>query len=257
MQKHRSEVLHFLPSSEDGLVNERKLSAPLMLLALARGRIDASCRPDPEYPEGVVRSVYFDSPRFDSYEEKANGDFLKAKMRIRWYGGAGEDGDAPVPVFIESKARIGAARRKFRIRASAPGAWLSSTPLSSREWLDFARAAVSRSPASDDGELPPVLANVAWTPTIRISYSRRRYVCPYTGSRVSIDWDIVADRVNSAAMPCADAFARIDSVVCEYKTADAAAEPPPWIEQLYAAGFRQAGFSKYGAAMRMLLADAR
>jgi len=42
------------------------------------------CRPDSEYPEGLVNSLYFDTPDLDQYTRSSSGEFRKDKVRIRW-----------------------------------------------------------------------------------------------------------------------------------------------------------------------------
>jgi hypothetical protein len=87
-------------------------------------------------------------------------------------------------------------------------------------------------------------------PILCISYDRRRYVCPYTGSRVALDSGIHADRANGQWIPSV-AVGRLSHTVCEFK--NQGGPPPPWVHALYCAGFRLRSYSKYGACMAQLL----
>ncbi len=242
------ERLRTAPDSEN-LVNERKFVGHRVALERAIALLDAWCVPDPEHPVGHIFSIYFDSPRLDAYDEKANGDNIKRKIRIRWYGesagraiqnSAGADSDPEVPVFIESKGRVGSARRKFRVDTRAPARWISSVDLADPSLPDFLR----REAAAADIDVP-----VGWVPSVCISYLRRRYVCPRSGCRVSIDWEIEAARANTALLPFLTTV-RLPQVVCEFKRRGG--NPPPWSANLCDEGFRLVSFSKYGTCIELI-----
>ena len=95
---------------EDNLVNERKFSGSQLAFGQARTILESYCTPDDWYAAGVVNSVYFDTPGFSSYRETLNGDNVKTKVRLRWYG-TRDKLPGEVPVFIEVKGRFGSARR--------------------------------------------------------------------------------------------------------------------------------------------------
>lgn len=229
-----------LSSQEPEYVNERKFSGPAPALSLVMAIVEAACAPDAEFPEGVVNSIYFDTPNFSSYKEKANGDNLKTKVRLRWYG-IDSSLPAAVPAFLEIKGRIGAARDKARVRLSVPRALVAETPLESPAFQDFILA-----------QLPAlqVPTPLSWRPVCRIAYSRRRYWDAPSASRVSIDWDIRADRINRTLFASA-APVRLDTMVCEFKNRFGA--PPRWAEAVRAAGLDYGSFSKYGTCMARLL----
>ena len=44
------------------------------------------CRPDPQYPESIVNSLYFDTADLEDYYRSEEGYFERSKIRIRWYG---------------------------------------------------------------------------------------------------------------------------------------------------------------------------
>ena len=65
---------------------EIKYTVPASRVPALCSLLDARCHPDPHYPRGHVRSLYFDTPDLRFLAEKSDGDFLKTKVRLRWYG---------------------------------------------------------------------------------------------------------------------------------------------------------------------------
>ena len=196
--------------------------------------------PDGEYPDGLVRSVYFDSPRLASYFEKANGDNLKRKIRIRWYDTPENLHAEEIRVFLESKGRVGSARHKERVEAMAPARFFREAPHSDPGFTGF----LYRHAGAFSDPVPP-----GWMPSAVVAYHRRRYVCPESGTRLAVDWDVSIPRANPLLLPVSSPV-RIPVCVVEYKNAGGA--PPPWAELLLHAGFRLASFSKYGEGVRRI-----
>ena len=234
-------VLDAVAAKEEGLVNEVKFVGDETLADRAVALMDSGCWPDPQYPVGRIHSIYFDGPDRKALSEKVDGDNLKRKVRIRWYERpAGAPGD-DVAVFIEIKHRVGAARRKFRHVATASERWIRGVPLGDPSLPAF----LHRHAGDLGGALP-----LDWAPSICISYERRRYLCPRTGSRIAVDRNIEANRVNESWLPSV-ARIRLDRSLCEFKNEGGA--PPPWAEALCRAGFRLRSFSKYGECMNRVL----
>lgn len=228
----------FEPDATEGpLTVERKLVGDADAADTALALLATHCRPDPEHPTGLIRSIYFDTPDLRAGDEKANGDTFKCKVRIRWYGGHHEARATHLPVFIEIKQRIGAARRKLRLAVTAPAAPLLRAPLDDPFFGAFLlRHASVAAPAL----CPHGLAMLC------IGYERRRYLCPHTGSRVAFDRHIGADRIHPLLAPALGPL-RLRQTICEYKNPDGA--PPPWLEALYRLGYRLRSFSKYGECL--------
>ena len=71
---------------------------------------------EPDLPPGdasseyTVRSVYFDTPKFDCYEEKADGLRMRNKFRVRGYGRGGTKSG----VFLEIKRKCESFIEKHR-----------------------------------------------------------------------------------------------------------------------------------------------
>jgi hypothetical protein len=226
-------------TAEAPLVRERKFVSdradPLVAVALLR----AWAAPDPQFPEGELESVYFDTPGFDAWRQKANGDAVKRKVRLRWYRGSAPSGRRAV--WLEVKDRIGSARDKIRHRAECDVDWIESAPLSDSGWAELlARLASDSGFPLGDGLLP----------TVAIRYRRSRLVCPATGSRLSVDRAISCPRANDALLPFAGPLDSPCTVV-EAKSADV--WDWPFGESLSRMGFRMESFSKYGYFLERIL----
>ena len=95
---------------------ELKFVLPDGRVDLARRWLDRICSRDPEFPAAVVWTIYYDTPRLASLGEKINSDYLKQKIRVRWYSDL--DGRAAGPAFVEAKLRVG--NRRFKVREALP-----------------------------------------------------------------------------------------------------------------------------------------
>ncbi len=230
-----------LEAQEPGLVNEVKFVGDETLADQAMTLMDACCLPDSEFPVGHIHSIYFDSPHRYFHSEKVDGDNLKLKVRIRWYGRPGPLRDGEIPTFIEAKHRLGSARRKHRIAVPAPERWINEARLD-----DPALPAFLYRHAGAFGEAIPL--NLI--PVVCISYERRRYLCPQTGSRIAVDRRIQANRINAREFPSVSRI-QVHRTVCEFKNQGKA--PPSWSQALYQAGFRLRSFSKYGECLNQVL----
>lgn len=139
------------------------------------------CRPDREYPESTVTSLYFDTIDLDQYNQSASGDFNKDKVRIRWYDEEAIAGDN-LPVFVELKTRRGFASSKQRERLILPVEDIALPQLG----RGIITAGSLKNIVSRFGYFP----EQPLRPVIRISYRRYRFSEMVTGTRVSLDYNI-------------------------------------------------------------------
>ena len=186
-----------------------------------------------------LESVYFDTPGLDAWLQKANGDAVKRKVRLRWYRGPAPSGRRAA--WLEVKDRIGSARDKVRHRAECDAAWLESAPLSDAGWPALL-AQISAEAGFPVGD--------GLFPTVAIRYRRSRFVCPATGSRLSVDREIACPRANAALLPFAGPLGSPCTVV-EAKSADV--WDWPFGADLARMGFRIESFSKYGHFLERIL----
>lgn len=157
---------------------ERKFFVPPKQVDMACGLLRQLCRPDGEYPDGLVSSLYFDTPDLEEYEKSMAGDLDKDKVRIRWYG---EDGGpkGTRTIFLELKSKQGFAVTKQRVRMEVPAERLTMSRL--------ARGIVPEAILSTTLASFGYFSSKPLCPVARISYWRHRFTEPITGERVTLD----------------------------------------------------------------------
>ena len=176
---------------EDGEF-ELKYTFPAVLQSSIEGWLAITCKKDEMYPESRVQSIYLEAADARSYLEKINSDFFKTKFRVRWY--ETKDGhpleDDQTPVFLEKKMKVGAKRLKKRWVSRTSFDELRQNGLSSTFHGNWYHEFIRQSEVSDFLQ-----------PFIQISYTRKRYVEPNSGVRLSLDCDIRVEKTNSMFLP--------------------------------------------------------
>lgn len=227
-----ADVAPALPRAQ--LERELKFALPEARAALARRMLAALCRPDPVYQAAIVSTIYYDTPDLRFLGEKLDSDFLKTKVRLRWYESiAGEPG--PGRAFLEVKTRVGGLRRKARVESQLAGTTVSRAPLNDPELirvLDLARTL--------GAELPPLLM-----PALLVRYERHRFIETISGARVSLDRRIEAPRANPRLLGRAGPV-RLGTAVLEVK--GAGEDLPRQLLPVARLGVRRTAFSKYAEA---------
>ena len=161
---------------------ELKFTLPAALVHLARRRLDNVCRRDVQFPAAVVWTIYYDTPALVSLGEKINSDYLKRKIRVRWYSDL--EGRVTGPAFVEAKLRIGTRRSKVRARLPYPAEEIATWDLQDPRLQSFPLLLREQGISGQE----------SWQPMMLIRYRRDRFVEPLTRSRVSLDADIAARR---------------------------------------------------------------
>ncbi len=220
------------PDELRSLETEGKYVAPAHQANVAARVLERICDSDPEFPSGVVSSIYYDTMNLDYLAQKRNSDYLKTKVRCRWYEQLGGTREISDRAFAELKYRVGSKRAKLRLPTRHSGSRLANTPLTDRELLDVPALLVAKG--------APIHKTVF--PLFVVRYCRRRYVEKVTGARVCLDYDITSPRSNSRMLgttfPCS-----LEETVLEIKSADETFPAP--LVALLKLGFRRASFSKY------------
>ena len=209
---------------------ELKFTVPAGRVHLARRRLESLCRRDPEFPSAIVWTIYYDTPALVSLGEKLNSDYLKRKIRVRWYSDL--DGRVTGPAFVEAKMRVGTRRSKARARLPCPAEEVASWELEDPRLLRIPLL------LKDQG----ILGQDAWQPMMLIRYRRDRFIEPLSHSRVSLDADIAAASVNTRFVSAAD-LSPIATAVLEVK--GAGDELPIVLRPLLALGMHNRSFSKF------------
>ena len=220
-----------MPSTRSGPNFEIKFTIDGRETTAVRRWLHAVCTKDPIFPSGIVNSIYYDTPALDQLREKVNSDYLKTKIRLRWY----ETGVASHSrSFLEAKFRVGPRRHKVRLATDFSGSWLALIPLSNQ--------VLRRIPLKlwSMGVTVPSLLQ----PVLRIRYSRDRFVDHISGARISLDTDITIPSVNHELMTSPNPMA-LHTAVVEVK--GLAKDLPPILKHLIVLGGRKTAFSKYRA----------
>jgi VTC domain len=215
--------------SPSGGERELKFTMPAARAQLARRRLETVCRRDPDFPSAIVWTIYYDTPAFVSLGEKVNSDYLKRKIRVRWYSDL--EGRVEGPAFVEAKLRVGTLRSKARVQLPYPAHEVA-------RWdLQDARLGRLALLLRDQG----VLGQDHWQPMLLLRYRRDRFIEPLTQSRVSLDAEIAAVRVNPRFLSGTDR-SPLATAVLEVK--GGSDELPAVLRPLLALGSRKSSFSK-------------
>jgi hypothetical protein len=193
--------------------------------------LEVVAAPERAYPPALVVTTYYDTPGFELLDEKVDSDYLKTKVRVRWYApldGSEPDGAA----FAEVKSRTGATRRKRRVRLDAPADRLAALPLERPEW-----AAAVGALRDEAAELPQDLA-----PVLQLAYARHRFIDPF-GGRISLDTGIEVRAVSHARVAAPVRPGVLRWSVFEYKGHTANLPRP--LAPVTRFGARRSAFSKY------------
>jgi hypothetical protein len=218
------------PLSLGSLEHELKYIVPATVTDAVLAWLPAVCLRDVVHRPAAVHTVYYDTPGLALLGEKMDSDYLKAKVRVRWYADLrGTPGEA---VFAELKARIGNRRVKTRVALPIDGAAAANRPLHDRAWVDWLRPL-----AESSGYLPAALA-----PVLSLRYVRHRFVDSRTSSRITVDEDIAVDRLNPQRLRGRSTGRLAVAVVeCKGRRADL----PNHLAPLLRFEARRSAFSKY------------
>ncbi len=175
---------------------ETKYSFALGHEGILRTGLEAACVEDAEHPRGRVHSIYFETPGRLHLAEKVNSDYLKTKVRLRWYTDLADSRPAgPVPAFLEVKSKQGVRRRKERVALELPPDVLRADAASMAVLED----AVHRARECGYVPLGPLF------PMIAIQYLRHRFVEPRAAARISLDSQISSTVFDHRFFPVAGA----------------------------------------------------
>jgi len=214
---------------------ERKYPVPEARASLLTAWLDARLPRDPQYPLGVVTSCYYDTAQLDSYQESADGEFRKQKIRLRWYG---DPVDPYAGVWLEIKSRDGARSDKQRFRyPSLGGANQLGLIIPEREELARRLRELTGHAVAP---LDPTLQ-----PTALIRYQRIRWHSADASVRVSLDTSVRASNPRGAPiwLPVPNGS------VLELKSSG---DLPAQVAHLGQLGLRSTAHSKYALAVEEL-----
>ena len=190
-----------------------------------------ACAPDADFPEGTVYTVYYDTPALDCLHEKLDSDYLKTKIRLRWYRVGGRFSSS---AYLEVKSRCGSRRGKARVPVPFQRDWPTAGMLD----VPSIRGALRRlRPAG-------IVVPDDYRPVLLVRYRRHRFVEPLTGSRCCLDRDICVPAAGYAHGTIPSSLP-LPTTVFEIK--GRSDRLPERLAALATLGFRRSSFSKYAA----------
>lgn len=216
---------------------ERKFYIAPQKVESAYGLLRVLCRPDRAYPAEQINSLYFDTDGFDQYERSLAGDFIKNKVRLRWYG-AGAEQNMMQTIFVELKSREGFASTKQRLEMRVPVKKLY--PAYIREGIVPKTLLCDTLARFGYFPLEPIY------PIVRISYWRYRFREILTGISLALDCRIRSTMaVNNAGN--GERELELSGAVLEIK--GKSMEIPVSLRQLKLLEIDWSRFSKYSACI--------
>lgn len=196
------------------------------------------CQLDPEFSHNIVASIYYDTKDWRFLHEKINSDYLKTKLRVRWYRDPAEH-SGPGAAFIELKSKVGAPRTKFRMKVPYSAQWFAELPLENQQLLEIPQLLKSQGIFLEHQVFPAFI----------VQYERYRFIEDISGARVCVDCNISAPKVNSYMLPESNPLP-LQTAVLEIKGHLECL--PNVLSQLTAFGCRKSSFSKYLACYQKI-----
>ena len=201
--------------------------------------LEGLCPKDTQYPQARVHSVYFDTRDWKLLSNKLESDFIKLKVRLRWYSDPIHHVCDP-SVFLEIKRRVGSQREKRRLLFPVSGTEISERGC----YMEVVRLV---------HELLPELGMTVPAglfPAFEVRYHRSRFVDFTTQSRLSIDSQITVPTVfptrgSSNYQP------NLENVILELK--GPVANLPRHLSKIETVGLRKSSFSKFATCANNIL----
>ncbi len=209
---------------------------------------------DPHSDKGGyhVNSIYLDTPDLYCYYSKIDGEKLRYKFRVRWYGEILEESSLDKnTLFVEIKNRNN--DEIFKNRVKLPGKHLISIAENGYPLKNLCELV-------KDKELyqANIIQNIAnsnnWLPMCVTSYYRRAYLWPYDMDvRVTIDNNLRAQSVRNILQVCKEnGFQVLPPDLCVLEIKFNWAMPLWLLETCVETGLEMRRYSKYASCMEKL-----
>jgi hypothetical protein len=216
---------------------ERKFFVPPVKISFARSMLFHACLRDSKYPQGVINSLYFDTPDLDHFQKSDDGNYEREKIRIRWYDSPDKREDM-VPIYLELKSKRGFASKKQRRKMHAPAKQLKR--------IRADNTIISRNIISKTLSEFGYFSEKYLLPVILISYERFRFTEILTGTRVSFDWRI-SSSLTAPSLGHSQASLMLEGGIIEIKGPSMAI--PESLRSLSILGIDWTRFSKYAGCL--------
>ena len=230
---------------------EAKYLLPLEGVAELRTFLEQTTVRDPNIPAQAtgyrVSSIYFDTPGLDEYAAKMDGQALRRKVRLRWYGGIARQ------LLLEGKFRDHDGSQKVKLnRCLGHGQDRFRAAELSLFFADEAKGSLLEEPLRAIGQR-------LLRPIVGINYWRDAFSDPhYDYLRVTIDSQVRARPVDEIELAWGEPWLYcVDPALCivEIKTQ---APVPAWTRWMIRRfGMTRTALSKYCHGVEKFLAHGR
>lgn len=187
-----------------------------------------------------ILSLYYDTLSFDCYRQVRNGDYLKNKLRLRWYQPTYESENEVVHCYLEIKRKCGTIRTKQRTRVQLQARCLLGELFNEPDIASLAM----RFPELQSG------ARGILVPILVVEYQRHRFIDPKSGCRVSLDTGIACRRANPAVVPITTPL----DLGCGVLEVKGKRDSLPALLHPLSGHLRKQSFSKYAKCFEYLIA---
>jgi hypothetical protein len=212
---------------------ERKFFVPPAKIPFARSLLSHICSRDSKYPQGIINSLYFDTPDLDHFQKSDDGNYEREKIRIRWYDSP-DNWEIMVPVYLELKAKRGFASKKRRRKILVPAERL----IRIRANDTILNGNIISGTLSEFG----YFSEKHLLPVILITYERFRFTEILTGTRLSFDWRI-SSSLTAPSLGHSRASLMLEGGIIEIK--GPSMEIPESLRSISILGIDWTRFSKY------------
>lgn len=216
---------------------ERKFFVPPTKIPFARSLLSHICLRDSKYPQGVINSLYFDTPDLDHFQKSDDGIYEREKIRIRWYDSPDKREDM-VPIYLELKSKRGFASKKQRRKILVSAESLKR--------IHGNNTMVNRSLIFQTLSEFGYFSEKHLLPVILIAYERFRFTEILTGTRVSFDWRI-SSLLTAQSLGHSQASLMLEGGIIEIKGPSMAI--PESLRSLSILGIDWTRFSKYAGCL--------
>ena len=221
--------------------SELKFTCEAFTAPMIKRAIESVCVEDGSFSENIINSIYFDTTDWLFAMEKASSDYLKTKIRMRWYESSFENEKGrPSKCYLEFKHKIGSKRTKSRILMP----FTSEDAISSLSDEDC-QIQLKKLIA----ENVPELSGHDIEPKFIVRYARNRYFEPFSNTRISFDTEIQAFNVGNNYAQYAFNVALTESVLEVKGNCD---DLPQALRSVHAGRLKKAAFSKYYESFKLL-----
>lgn len=198
--------------------------------------LNSTCIEDQEYSHNTICSLYFDTNDYLLAMEKADSDYCKSKVRIRWY--TTKNNNKPTRCWLEIKNKLGSTRTKHRRLMPEPLNIVLQQLYQDPSGCHASNAFIRQQIAKHS----PELISVKLQPVFTVSYQRHRFYDPFSMSRIAFDSE-VCSTVFRNSNDFVVTHAKLDELILEVK---GQYETLPYVlRPLAHKGLKKAAFSKY------------